>query len=150
MCVYKSCLRHDFELLFYSQRLYNKLQFNLIIKQKKTPKVKPTHSSNSLFNSLIKAMQVAAIEDQPAVLLIDQSLISYLPDVMKTIEAILEGSEIPDLFGDDLEGIANPLRNAAQLEGYQDSLASYFLKRKSYFFSLFMCYVTLLKLRKCN
>lgn len=49
---------------------------------------------------------------------------------MKPIEAILEGSEIPELFGDEIETIASALRNAAQLDGYQESVVSYFWKSK--------------------
>lgn len=47
---------------------------------------------------------------------------------MKPIEAILGESEILDLFGDDLESIASSLKHAAQLEGYQDSIGSYFMR----------------------
>lgn len=89
------------------------------------------YSLNEFYNDIKIAMQIAATEDQTVCFMIDQSLISYLVDIMKPIEAILEGSEIPDLFGDDLEAIANPLRSAAQLEGYQESLSSYFLKSNS-------------------
>lgn len=45
---------------------------------------------------------------------------------MKPIEALLEGSQIPDLFEDDLESLANPLRKIAEMEGYQESIVSYF------------------------
>lgn len=75
-----------------------------------------------------QAMQTAALENQCTCLLIDQNWISFLPDIMKPIEAILEGSEILDLFGDDLESIASSLKHDAQLEGYQESIGSYFLK----------------------
>lgn len=59
---------------------------------------------------------------------IDNGWLSYLPEMMKPIEAILEGSEIAELFGDEIETIASPLRNAAQLDGYQESITSYFWK----------------------
>lgn len=87
------------------------------------------YSLTDFYNDLKMAMQSAAMEDQTVVLLIDHAWINYLHDLMKPIEAVLEGSEISDLFGEDLEVIANPLRGSAQLEGYQESLASYFLKR---------------------
>lgn len=73
-------------------------------------------------------MQTAATDDQTIVFHIDHAWLVHLPEIMKPIEAILEGSEIPHLFGDDLETIANPLKNAAQLEGYQESLTAYFWK----------------------
>lgn len=80
-----------------------------------------------------KVMQTSALDDQMTVFHIDHGWLSYLPDIMKPIEAILEGSEIPELFGDEIETIANPLRNAAQLDGYQESITSYFWKSKSVF-----------------
>ncbi|XP_059611101.1 cytoplasmic dynein 2 heavy chain 1 [Phlebotomus argentipes] len=87
------------------------------------------YSIGDFFSDLKIAMQSAALEDQNTVLLIDHTWIEFLPTILEPIEALLEGSEVPDIFGDDLETIANPLRSAAQLEGYQESLASYFLKR---------------------
>lgn len=71
-------------------------------------------------------MQSAAIEEQHVVFYIDHSWISYLPEIMNPIEAVLEGSEIPNLFGDDLESIAMQLKNHALQNGYQDSLTAYF------------------------
>lgn len=75
-------------------------------------------------------MQAAAIEDHHVAFYIEHSWISYLPEIMNPIEAVLEGSEIPNLFGDDLESIAKPLKNAAQFEGFQDSLSVYFWTSK--------------------
>ncbi|GAB0096653.1 Cytoplasmic dynein 2 heavy chain 1 [Sergentomyia squamirostris] len=89
----------------------------------------PKYLMNDFFNDLKMAMQSAALEDQNTILLIDHTWIEYLPTILEPIEALLEGSEVPDIFGEDLETIANPLRSAAQLEGYQESLSSYFLKR---------------------
>lgn len=77
-----------------------------------------------------QVIQSAALEDQQTVFHIDHSWLVYLPDVMRPIEAILQGSEIPELFGDDLESLVNPLRGAANLSGYQDSLVSYFWMSK--------------------
>lgn len=77
-----------------------------------------------------QAMQAAALEEQHIVFYIEHAWISYLADVLNPIEAILEGSEISDLFGDDLETIAKPLKNAAQQDGYQESLVAYFWSRK--------------------
>lgn len=74
-------------------------------------------------------MQAAAIENEVIAFMIDQTWISYARELMKPIEALLEGSEIPDLFGDDVETIAAPLKNSAQMEGYQDSLQTYFNRR---------------------
>lgn len=75
-------------------------------------------------------MQTAAIEDQFVVLHIDQAWINLLPDIMRPIEAVLQGCELPEIFGDDLETIAGSLRHAAQTDGYQDSVSSYFWKSK--------------------
>lgn len=69
---------------------------------------------------------MAALDDQSVVMHLDHVWLVYLPDIMKPIEAILEGSEIPDLFKDDLETIAAPLRAAAQMDDYQGSIVSYF------------------------
>lgn len=71
-------------------------------------------------------MQSAALDDQHVVLFVEHSWISFLLEIVNPIEAVLEGSEIPNLFGDDLESLAKPLKNAAQQEGFQDSLTSYF------------------------
>lgn len=71
-------------------------------------------------------MQSAALEEHHVVLCVEHSWISYLPEVMNPIEAVLEGSEIPNLFGDDLESIAKPLKSMAQQEGFQESLSAYF------------------------
>ncbi|XP_055916348.1 cytoplasmic dynein 2 heavy chain 1 [Eupeodes corollae] len=87
------------------------------------------YNIQDFYNDLKLAMQTAALEDQCTCLLIDHCWITYLPDIMKPIEAILEGSEILDLFGDDLDSIASSLKHSAQLEGYQDSMGSYFIER---------------------
>ncbi|XP_017471893.1 PREDICTED: cytoplasmic dynein 2 heavy chain 1-like [Rhagoletis zephyria] len=81
------------------------------------------------YNDLKLAMQTAATENQCTCLLIDHCWITFAPDIMKPIEAVLEGSEILDLFGDDLESVASTLKHAAQSEGFQESLGAYFLKR---------------------
>lgn len=73
-------------------------------------------------------MQTGAIEDQCTILLIEHCWITFVPDILKPIEALLEGSEILDLFGDDLESIASSLKHAAQLEGFQEPISAYFLK----------------------
>ncbi|XP_067623203.1 cytoplasmic dynein 2 heavy chain 1-like [Eurosta solidaginis] len=81
------------------------------------------------YNDLKLAMQTAALENQCTCLLIEHCWLTFAPDIMKPIEAILEGSEILDLFGDDLESIASSLKHAAQLEGFQESIGAYFLKK---------------------
>lgn len=75
-------------------------------------------------------MQSAALDDHTVALYIDHAWLTYLPEIMKPIEAVLEGSEIPEIFGDDLETIASPLRLAAQQDGFQESLSAYFWKSK--------------------
>lgn len=73
-----------------------------------------------------QAMQSAALDEHHVVFCIEHCWISYLPEIMNPIEAVLEGSEIPNLFGDDLETIAKPLKSFAQQDGFQDSLVAYF------------------------
>lgn len=75
-------------------------------------------------------MQAAALEEHHVAFCVEHSWISYLPEIMNTVEAVLEGSEIPNLFGEDLESVAKPLKNEAQQEGFQDSLAAYFWSSK--------------------
>lgn len=75
-------------------------------------------------------MQTSALDDQVVVFHVDHAWLSNLPNIMKPIEALLEGTEIPEIFGDEIETIASPLRNAAQLDGYQESIASYFWQSK--------------------
>lgn len=89
-----------------------------------------SYSLNDFYSDLKLTMQQCGLENEVAVLYIDQIWINYFMDVLKTCEAVLEDSIINDnLFGDDLETIASALKSAAQLEGYQDSLVSLFLKR---------------------
>lgn len=71
-------------------------------------------------------MQSAALDEHHVVFCIEHCWLSYLPEIMNPIEAVLEGSEIPNLFGDDLETIAKPLKSLAQQDGFQESLVAYF------------------------
>ncbi|XP_028896482.2 cytoplasmic dynein 2 heavy chain 1 [Zeugodacus cucurbitae] len=87
------------------------------------------YGMSDFYNDLRLAMQTAAIEDQCTILLIEHCWITFAPDILKPIEALLEGSEILDLFGDDLESVASSLKHAAQLEGFQESISAYFLKK---------------------
>ncbi|KAH8263165.1 hypothetical protein KR044_005503 [Drosophila immigrans] len=88
-----------------------------------------SYNLTDFYNELKLAMQTAALEQQTSYLLIEHCWLSYVPDILKPIEALLEGSEILELFGDDLESVASTLKQAAQLEGYQESLGAYFMKR---------------------
>ncbi|XP_064546805.1 cytoplasmic dynein 2 heavy chain 1 [Drosophila montana] len=88
-----------------------------------------SYGLTEFYNDLKLAMQTAALEQQMSYLLIEHCWLSYVPDILKPIEALLEGSEILELFGDDLETVASALKQAAQLEGYQESLGTYFMKR---------------------
>ncbi|KAH8376856.1 hypothetical protein KR093_001749 [Drosophila rubida] len=89
------------------------------------------YSLADFYNDLKLAMQTAALEQQTSYLLIEHCWLSCVPDILKPVEALLEGSEILELFGDELESVASTLKQAAQLEGYQESLGAYFMKRKS-------------------
>ncbi|XP_060645040.1 cytoplasmic dynein 2 heavy chain 1 [Drosophila nasuta] len=88
-----------------------------------------SYNLSDFYNELKLAMQTAALEQQATYLLIEHCWLGYVPDILKPIEALLEGSEILELFGDDLESVASTLKQAAQLEGYQESLGAYFMKR---------------------
>ncbi|XP_016964184.1 cytoplasmic dynein 2 heavy chain 1 [Drosophila biarmipes] len=88
-----------------------------------------SYDVSEFYNDLKVAMQTAALEQQTSYLLIEHCWVSYVPDILKPIEALLEGSEILELFGEDLETVASSLKQAAQLEGYQESLGTYFMKR---------------------
>lgn len=76
----------------------------------------------------MQAMQTAATENHCTILFIEHCWITFAPDILKPIEAMLEGSEILNLFGDDLESIASSLKHAAQLDGFQEPISAYFLK----------------------
>ncbi|XP_017012255.3 cytoplasmic dynein 2 heavy chain 1 [Drosophila takahashii] len=88
-----------------------------------------SYDLSEFYNDLKVAMQTAALEQQMSYLLIEHCWLSYVPDILKPIEALLEGSEILELFGDDLETVASTLKQAAQLEGYQESMGTYFMNR---------------------
>ncbi|KFB35182.1 AGAP010790-PA-like protein [Anopheles sinensis] len=88
------------------------------------------HYSMAEFNNDLKlVLQNAALENEPVAFVLHHSVTGYLPDAMKTCEAILAGGDLVDFFGDDLENIAAPLKAQAALESYQMSLAAYFLQR---------------------
>lgn len=82
------------------------------------------------FNDLKAAMQSSALEDAKTVLLVDFAWLNHCPQILVVVEAILEGSDIPELFGDELENVAAPLKQAANNDNYGDSLAAYFMERK--------------------
>lgn len=95
------------------------------------PQVTRNYSLNDFSNDLRLVMQTCGLENEVAILYVDHVWINYFSDILKSCEAILEDSFSNDnLFGDDLETIASSLKGAAQLEGYQDSLVSFFLNRK--------------------
>lgn len=95
------------------------------------PQVTKNYSLNDFSNDLKLAMQTCGLENEIAILYIDQVWINFFPEILKSCEAILEDSFMNEnLFGDDLETIANSLKGAAQLEGYQESLVSFFLNRE--------------------
>lgn len=96
------------------------------------PQVTRNYSLNDFANDLKLAMQTCGLENEVAILYVDQVWINYFEDILKSCEAILEdGFSNDNLFGDDLETVASSLKGAAQLEGYQDSLVSFFLNRES-------------------
>lgn len=95
------------------------------------PQVTKNYSINDFSNDLKLAMQTCGLENEVAVLYIDHVWINYFPEILKICEGILEDSFMSEsLFGDDLENVANTLKGAAQLDGYQESLVSYFLNRE--------------------
>lgn len=96
------------------------------------PQVTKNYAVNEFINDLRLVMQTCGLENESAVFYIDQVWITYFPDLLKSCEAILEDSFFANenLFGEDLETVANSLKGAAQLEGYQDSLVSFYLNRK--------------------
>lgn len=95
------------------------------------PQVTRNYSNNDFSNDLKIVMQTCGLENEVAVLYVDHVWINYFNDILKACEAILEdGFSNDNLFGDDLETVASSLKGAAQLEGYQDSLVSFFLNRE--------------------
>ena len=95
------------------------------------PQVTRTYSISDFSNDLKLAMQTCGLENEVAILYIDQVWINCFPEILKICEGILEDSFMSgNHFGDELETISNSLKGAAQLEGYQESLVSFFLNRK--------------------
>lgn len=95
------------------------------------PQVTRTYSLTDFSNDLKLAMQTCGLENEVAILYIDQVWINLFPEILKICEGILEDSFMSgNHFGDDLETISNSLKGAAQLEGYQENLVSFFLNRK--------------------
>lgn len=69
----------------------------------------------------MQAIQTAGIDEQSVVFHVNNATISYLPEVMNPLEAILEGSEISHLFGDDSETLASYLKHAAKHDSNKSS-----------------------------
>lgn len=90
-----------------------------------------SYGKMDFYQELKGAMQSAALDDANTVLLIDFTWLNHCPELMIPVEAILEGSDIPELFGDELESVAAPLKQSAQNDNFEESLGSYFMKRKS-------------------
>lgn len=87
------------------------------------------YEKSDFYNDLKAAMQSAALEDVTTVLLVDFTWLNHCPEIMGPVEAVLEGSDIPELFGDELESVAAPLKQAAQNDNNGESLGSFFMKR---------------------
>uniref|UniRef100_A0A182NV76 Cytoplasmic dynein 2 heavy chain 1 n=1 Tax=Anopheles dirus TaxID=7168 RepID=A0A182NV76_9DIPT len=97
------------------------------------------HYSVGEFNNDLKiVMQNCALENEPVAFFLHHAVANYLPDALKTCEAILAGGDLADFFGDDLENIAAPLKPQAALESFQMSLAAYFIQRLRTNFHLVM------------
>lgn len=94
------------------------------------PQVTRNYGVNDFSNDLRIAMQTCGIENEVAIFYVDQVWINFNSDILKSCEAILEDGFSDTLYGDDLETVANSLKGAAQLEGYQESLVSFFLNRE--------------------
>lgn len=84
------------------------------------------YSLEHFYGDLKVAMQTAALDEQPVAFHVQHAWLEYLPAAMRPVEAVLQGGELDELFGDDVEGVASGLRAAAQAEGFSDSLAAYF------------------------
>lgn len=84
------------------------------------------YSLDHFCGDLKMAMQTAALDEQAVAFHVQHAWLEYIPAAMRPVEAVLQGGELDELFGDDVEGVASGLRAAAQAEGYQDSLTSYF------------------------
>lgn len=60
--------------------------------------------------------------------MVEHSWISFLPEILRPIEAILNESELLGFFSEEMENLTSSLRQSAQMEDYQDSLEAYFMK----------------------
>uniref|UniRef100_A0A182JQU2 Cytoplasmic dynein 2 heavy chain 1 n=1 Tax=Anopheles christyi TaxID=43041 RepID=A0A182JQU2_9DIPT len=93
------------------------------------PQMSRNYSMGEFNNDLKIVMQNCALEHEPVAFFLHHAVANYLPDAMKTCEAILAGGDLADFFGDDLENIAAPLKPQAALESFQLSLSAYFIQR---------------------
>lgn len=94
------------------------------------PNLTENYTLDEFHNDLKQVLQACGLEDKRTIFFIDHLSVNHLPDILKACEAIIE-NEISNynIFGDELDSIANALRNTAQLEGYQDNITSFFLNR---------------------
>lgn len=94
------------------------------------PNLTENYSIDEFHNDLKQVVQICGLEDKRVIFYIDHLTINHLSDILKACEAIIEnGITNYNIFGDDLDSIANALKNTAQLEGYQDNITSFFLDR---------------------
>lgn len=86
------------------------------------------YSIEQFYVDLKAALLAAAMDDsqQAIVFHVDQAWLAYLPAAWRPIEAVLQGGEVAEVFGDEVDTVASGLRAAAQAEGYHDSLTAYF------------------------
>ncbi|XP_071483964.1 LOW QUALITY PROTEIN: cytoplasmic dynein 2 heavy chain 1-like [Diadema antillarum] len=94
-----------------------------------TPNVSRSYGLKQFKNDLKTVMQMAGIEGQQVVLLIeDHQLVQ--PQFLELINSLLSSGEIPGLYTtEELEPLLSPIRDQASDEGFRGTLISYYASR---------------------
>lgn len=88
------------------------------------------YCSSGLVIAPLQALQLTGIENEPAVLLLEDH--QFVESTfLELINSLLSAGEVPGLYTpEELEPLLLPLRDGASEEGFRGTLAQYFAARK--------------------
>ncbi|XP_075905861.1 cytoplasmic dynein 2 heavy chain 1 [Nelusetta ayraudi] len=91
-----------------------------------TPKVSRGYSLKHFSNDLKSVMQVAGLEGQQVILLLEDYQFVH-PAFLEMVNSLLSSGEVPGLYSpEELEPLLSPLKDAASQDGFTGPLYNYF------------------------